>query len=163
MALVVPRVLVTAVPALFMVGCLGVLVLLGRCRLTGLLALSGWKSPQPAHFYPHNVEEVLERTDEIGYPRRENFMDHGTKGKYFASHAERQQALWASRPAIGVSKELCEDCPGWFRRLAQHEGRTWYVTDPSGTWVFEADGTVTMPTRQVVRPGEPFPGKYFSD
>lgn len=129
----------------------------------GAPSLSGWKSPQPPHFYPHNVEEVLERTDEIGYPRRKSFMDHGTEGKYFASHTERQQALHAPRPAIGVSKELCEDCPGWFRRLAQHQGRTWYVTDPQGTWVFEADGTVTMPTGQVVRPGEPFPGKYFSD
>lgn len=128
----------------------------------GAPTLSGWKSPQPAHFYPHNVDDVLVKTDDIGYPRQKNFMDHGVQGRYFASHAERQQALQAGRSSIGVSKEMCEDCPGWFRRLAQHEGRPWYVTDPGGTWVFGTDGSVTMPTGQVLKAGEPFPGKYYS-
>lgn len=122
--------------------------------------ISGWKSPQPAHFYPHNVDEVLAKTDDIGYSRRDDFRDHGVPGRYYASHAERQQALQAEEPTIGVSKPLCEDCPGWFRRLAEHEGRSWYVSDPEGTWVFEADGSVTMPTGQILQAGEPFPGKY---
>ena len=49
--------------------------------------------------------------------------DNGVPGQYYASHAERQESITAKEPAIGVAKELCDDCPGCFSRLAQHEGR----------------------------------------
>ncbi len=102
-------------------------------------------------------------TDDMGYPRtRSGAADHGEPGRYYASHAERQEALTAERPAIGVSKKLCKDCPGWFRHFAQYRGRTWYVTDPDGTWAFYTDGSVTMPSGRQIAFGEPFPGKYFN-
>ena len=102
-------------------------------------------------------------TDDMGYPRTvKDDWDHGEPGRYYASHAERQEALTAERPAIGVSRELCEDCPGWFRHFAQYRGRTWYVTDPDGTWVFYTDGSVTMPSGRQIAFGEPFPGKYLN-
>ena len=94
--------------------------------------LSGWSKRRPSHFQKPNVREVFEMQEKIGHPRLPHFRDNGVKGRYLASHAERQEAVTAVEPAIGVSKRLCEDCHDFFIRLAQHEGREWYVTDPGG-------------------------------
>ena len=127
-------------------------------------SLSGWGlDRRPGGFQDPNVDEVLRVTDDMGYPRTvKDDWDHGEPGRYYASHAERQEALTAERPAIGVSKKLCEDCPGWFRHFAQYRGRTWYVTDPDGTWAFYTDGSVAMPSGRQIAFGEPFPGKYLN-
>jgi hypothetical protein len=34
------------------------------------------------------------------------------------------------------------DYQGHFSKLAQHEIRDWYATDPNNSWIFRADGTV---------------------
>ena len=130
----------------------------------GVHTLSGWGlDRRPGGFQDPNVDEVLRVTDDMDYPRTvKDDWDHGEPGRYYASHAERQEALTAERPAIGVSKKLCEDCPGWFRHFAQYRGRTWYVTDPDGTWAFYTDGSVTMPSGRQIAFGEPFPGKYLN-
>ena len=108
--------------------------------------LSGWSLDRPSGFQKPNVDEVLAKQEEIGHPvKRAGASDHGVDGQYYASHAERQESITAKEPAIGVAKELCDDCPGCFSRLAQHEGRCWYVTDPDGTWIFYPDGTVVKP------------------
>ena len=109
--------------------------------------LSGWggkTTNRPSEFQKPNVDTVLAKQEEIGHPtKRAGFYDNGVAGSFNASHAERQLSLTAKEPAIGISKDLCKDCQGYFTRLAQHEGRDWYITDPDCTWVFYADGTIT--------------------
>ena len=110
--------------------------------------LSGWSENRRSKtgFQKPNVDEVLAKQEEIGHPvKRAGMRDNGVPGQYYASHAERQESITAKEPAIGVAKELCDDCPGCFSRLAQYEGRCWYVTDPDGTWIFYPDGTVVKP------------------
>ena len=121
-------------------------------------ALSGWSKDRPPGFLDPNVEEVLQVTDEMGYPRTSNYVDQGVPGQYFASHAERQMALNAEWPHIGVSKAMCPDCQGWFRSLAQYQHRDWYVTDPNGTWIFRTDGSVVTSSGLQVPTGQPIPG-----
>lgn len=87
---------------------------------------------------------MLTKCDEIGHtPEPHDFKDNGVPGQYHASHAEKQLSLTAKEPYIGTSKAMCTDCQGYFSKLAQHEGRDWYVTDPNNSWIFHADGTVT--------------------
>ena len=111
--------------------------------------LSGWggkTTNRPSEFQKPNVDAVLAKQEEIGHPtKRAGFYDNGVAGSFNASHAERQLSLTAKEPAIGISKDLCKDCQGYFTKLAQHEGRCWYVTDPDGTWIFYPDGTVVKP------------------
>ena len=120
-------------------------------------ALSGWSKDRPPGFLDPNVEEVLQVTDEMGYPRTSNYVDQGVPGQYFASHAERQMALNAEWPHIGVSKAVCPDCQGWFRSLAQYQRRDWYVTDPNGTWIFRTDGSVITSSGLQIPTGQPIP------
>ena len=109
--------------------------------------LSGWKEEgRPDGFQKPNVDAVLAKQEEIGHPvRKSGGADHGVDGQYFASHAERQLSLTAKEPHIGVSKACCPDCKSYFSKLAQHENREWYVTDPKGTWIFRIDGTIDGP------------------
>ena len=105
--------------------------------------LSGWSKDRPDGFQEPNVNGVLAKQEEIGHPiKRSGCRDHGVDGQQLASHAERQLSLTAKEPYIGVSKKVCSDCRGYFSKLAQHEGRDWYVTDPHETLIFRADGSV---------------------
>ena len=106
--------------------------------------LSGWSMKgRPENFQEPNITEVLAKQEEIGHDvRRAGALDHGVDGQYYASHAERQLSINAEEPYIGVSKVCCKNCQQYFSKLAQHEGRDWYVTDPKGTLVFGADGSV---------------------
>ena len=125
-------------------------------------ALSGWsQSRRPSGFQSPNVDEVLRVTDEMGYPRTPHGLDQGVPGRYNGSHAERQKALRATDTSLGISKDMCEDCGGWFRSYAHHTQKTWYVTDPNGTWVFKPDGTIITPDGNVVQPSTPLPESYF--
>lgn len=125
--------------------------------------LSGWSTRRPKGFHTPNDNDVLKVTEIISHPRRSSgCRDHGITGRAFASHCERQQALIAAESLIGVSRPLCRDCPGWFRKYSKHDGRIWYVTEPNGTWVFWHDGAVTMPDGTDVEPNEPIPGKYWN-
>jgi len=125
-------------------------------------ALSGWSEERrPTGFQRPNVDEVLRVTDEMGYPRTTHPYDQGTPGLYHASHAERQKALTAEWPHLGVSKPMCEDCNGWFRKFAHYQGRDWYVTDPNGVWIFRKDGIVNAPDGRIFNPNEVVPPTYF--
>jgi len=108
--------------------------------------LSGWSETRRSKtgFQKPDLDGVFAKQEEIGRPIKiDDFLDNGIPGSFNASHAERQLSLTAKEPAIGISKDLCKDCQGYFTRLAQHEGRDWYITDPDCTWVFYADGTIT--------------------
>lgn len=125
--------------------------------------LSGWSTRRPKGFHTPNDNDVLRVTEIISHPRRSSgCRDHGITGRAFASHCERQQAIIAKESLIGVSRPLCRDCPGWFRKYAKHNERIWYVTEPNGTWVFWHDGAVTMPGGNEVKPDDPIPGKYWN-
>ena len=125
--------------------------------------LSGWSTRRPKGFHTPNDNDVLKVTETISHPRRSSgCRDHGITGRAFSSHCERQQALIATESLIGVSRPLCRDCPGWFRKYSKHNGRIWYVTEPNGTWVFWHDGAVTMPDGTEVEPNDPIPGKYWN-
>ena len=125
-------------------------------------ALSGWsQSRRPSGFQSPNVDEVLRVTDEMGYPRTPHGLDQGVPGRYNGSHAERQKALRATETSLGISKEMCEDCGGWFRSYAYHTQKTWYVTDPNGTWVFKPDGTIITPDGNAIQPSMSLPESYF--
>ena len=125
-------------------------------------ALSGWSEERrPTGFQHPNVDEVLRVTDEMGYPRTTHPYNQGTPGLYHASHAERQKALTAEWPHLGVSKPMCEDCNGWFRKFAQYQGRDWYVTDPNGVWIFRKDGVVNAPDGRIFNSNEVVPPTYF--
>lgn len=95
------------------------------------------------------------------------FDPKGAKGAYFASHAEKQAFLFvlaqlsqeadaAKKKAIislGVSRPMCpDDCFPFFKAVAQLEGRTITLADPSFVWVF-------LPSGQVIRKAMPKGGK----
>ena len=125
-------------------------------------ALSGWsQGRRPDGFQSPNVDDVFKVSEEMEHPRVPHHNDMGTKGRYFMSHAERQKALTAKYPEIGVSRPMCSDCTDWFRRFAQYQKRDWCVTDPEGTWIFKTDGTVIAYDGTLVPPGQPIPGRLF--
>lgn len=119
----------------------------------GQLTLSGWGANRPEGFAEPNIDDVLALSDEIGHARKgAGAYDQGKPGQYFASHAERQEALIASDPNIGVSRPICPDCQGFFSKLASHQSQTWTITDPDGTWQFLADGSVIRPDGTIYIP-----------
>ncbi|MGH9277708.1 MAG: hypothetical protein ACRD12_06325 [Acidimicrobiales bacterium] len=113
----------------------------------GERTLSGWQQPRPAGFAEANPEEVLELSREIGHELQpsgglDQVRRGGFVGKHKASHAEKQLAIRRPNDPIAVSEPMCPDCQGFFQRLAIHRNRTQVVTDPDGTYIFRADGTV---------------------
>jgi uncharacterized Zn-binding protein involved in type VI secretion len=66
----------------------------------------------------------------------------GFRGKFNASHAEKQLAILKPNKPIGVSKAMCPDCQGFFSKLAQYRGRSQVVGDPQVTRIFYPDGSV---------------------
>lgn len=108
----------------------------------GAISLSGW-GRRKRGFQEPNIDRVLEMQEKIGHPRNSHNLDNGVLGRFYACHAERQLSITAKIPAIGVSKNVCNDCQEYFSRLAQYQGRDWYVADPSWTWIFHSDGAVT--------------------
>ncbi|WP_299050652.1 hypothetical protein [uncultured Actinomyces sp.] len=108
----------------------------------GAISLSGW-GRRKRGFQEPNIDKVLEMQEKIGHPRNSHNLDNGVLGRFYACHAERQLSITAKIPAIGVSKNVCNDCQEYFSRLAQYQGRDWYVADPSWTWIFHSDGAVT--------------------
>jgi len=116
-------------------------------------ALSGWSQKRPSGFQKPNIDEVFAKQKEIGHPTKPaDFADNGVPGQYYASHAERQLSITAVEREIGVSKPVCPDCQQYFSRLAQYEGKDWYVADPDGGWVFRSDGSTTRPDGTITPP-----------
>ncbi len=103
---------------------------------------SGWTAKLPrgttARVHP---SIVLDATEEIGHPRRPDWRDHGVDGQYDASHAERQAAVAHPGKPIEVDRAMCDDCIDWFKAFAKNKGIRQVVTDPTGTNIFEPDGS----------------------
>src|SRR4029077_5492860 len=67
----------------------------------------------------------------------------GFRGKYYASHAEKQQIVARPNEPVGVSRPMCDDCIRFFQREAAYQGRPITVSDPQTTRVFSRDGSIT--------------------
>jgi hypothetical protein len=108
---------------------------------------SGWPSPGRRSPAPNRAFDQSRRLGSDGWP-----------GRYQASHAEKQQALTAPDHPIAVTKPMCADCQGFFRRQAIHTGRPQIVTDPDGTRLFHPDGRIIPnPGPNDFRPTPPQP------
>jgi filamentous hemagglutinin len=107
--------------------------------------ISGYKEA-PSGYEDVRPSEVLEYQEGIGHPvRRAGARDQGVQGQYFASHAERKQAV-ANPDAteFEVSRPMCSDCQDFYSRAAVAKGRELTVKDPEVTRVFKVDGTVEV-------------------
>ena len=114
----------------------------------GQQAMSGWEQPRPPGLAYATPAEVRALADRIGHEFPGHIGDQlnrpdGWRGKYHASHAEKQLAVRSPGDPIAVfDKLMCFDCQKFFRRLAQYDGMTHVVTDRSVTRVFLPDGQV---------------------
>ncbi len=78
---------------------------------------------------------------ESGHERDPHFRDpKNVEGGYEDSHAERQAAIASPDRPVGVSKDMCPLCQGWFQRRAVSRGAPQIVADPQGVHVFLPNG-----------------------
>ena len=111
--------------------------------------VSGWKEAPPG-YDKASPQEVATHSDKIGHRLKsagandqiDSPKEPGFPGKYNASHAEKQQAVKNPNEPIGVSKPMCDDCIGFFKKEAAYRGQDQVVTDPEATRIFKPDGTV---------------------
>lgn len=105
--------------------------------------ISGWKKP-PEGYTDVKPEKVIDRSKEIGHELRSGgAYDHGTSGKYNASHAEKKVLTESSKAnKIEVSRETCSDCKVFISQEAQKRGEAITVKDPTGTKVYKPDGSI---------------------
>lgn len=79
--------------------------------------------------------------------RGAGFLDHGDKGQYYASHAEKKAHTDSKNKnngkgvPIGISSPMCKDCQNYFREEAQNIKQTLYTADPDGVHIFRPDGS----------------------
>ena len=106
------------------------------------MGLSGWGHERG---YPQMTDAVRIRAVEIRHPLEPHPFDDAFDGQYHASHAEKQVAELARDQPIAVSREMCEDCQGYFQRLTDYRNTPPIVRDPSKTFIFVPGGvTVTL-------------------
>ncbi|WP_394831700.1 DUF6531 domain-containing protein [Pendulispora rubella] len=109
------------------------------------LTKSGWKHEDGSGVKNVSTDDVRKQCDKNGHTLTNGGAnDHGEHGRYFASHAEKQQAVAEPGAPLGVTHPMCPDCQKFFRQQAQYMGKPQVVTDPKMTRVFNPDGTVTM-------------------
>jgi len=111
----------------------------------GEKTLSGWGENKPDGYARASAESVKAKSEEIGHELEPHPYDRDFEGQYHASHAEKQLSIVKPDDPIGVSKPMCSDCQNYFSKLAGATGKDQVVTDPDGTWIFYADGTVSSP------------------
>jgi hypothetical protein len=63
-------------------------------------------------------------------------------GLYQAKHAEKQAYQLTSSPSVGVSKEMCDQCQGFFVNQAINAKKILVVADPVRARVFLPDGSM---------------------
>lgn len=110
---------------------------------SGTMSASGYKKiPEvPAKATPR---EVRARAKEIGHESPAHPHDpKGKSGEYYSSHAEKKTIVDAPDKPVGVSRPMCDDCIGFFRKEAASRRKPQIVSDPQTTRVFDPDGTVT--------------------
>ena len=105
--------------------------------------LSGWAAnARVSDFTRVSPQAVMGLSAEIGYPLRgAGAFDRGVFGQYFASHAERQQALLGSR-TMDITQPMCQDCVGFFQALSRARGVPYAIQEPAATRLFLPSGTV---------------------
>jgi hypothetical protein len=109
----------------------------------GERTLSGWTNESGYLDASKATDEVMKLSQDMGYsPKAGGFLDQGTKGKHFSSHAEKQMAALKPGEPIAVSRPMCDDCVPWFQKLAQYRQQSQVVADPKVVRVFRADGAV---------------------
>lgn len=108
--------------------------------------LSGWKEipERPSKAKP---EDVAHHSKKIGHELtpnklKDNERSGGFKGKFNASHAEKQQIVDRPNEPVGVSRDMCSDCISFFKKEAKYRNQFQIVSDPKITRVFDPDGTI---------------------
>jgi hypothetical protein len=109
--------------------------------------ISGWTSI-PERDVAVDPELVHEHAEAIGHELRpagalDQVDEGGFPGKYYASHAEKQQIVVRPDEPVGVSRPMCNDCIRFFQREAAYQGKPVTVSDPQATRVFSPDGSIT--------------------
>ncbi|MGW0771754.1 ricin-type beta-trefoil lectin domain protein [Streptomyces sp. NPDC002676] len=69
------------------------------------------------------------------------FDNSGGGGAYYLSHAEKQASTLRPGISISVSRDMCDNCIGWFQGRAAQLGVHLYVSDPTSINVFAPDGS----------------------
>lgn len=93
---------------------------------------------------PENTERVIVEGGLAGRAPDEHPFDEANRqapGTVNASHAEKQVAVMAPDEPIGVNRDMCPDCRGWFEQWAIDRETPQFVADPRGTHVFMPDGS----------------------
>ncbi|CCK24477.1 hypothetical protein BN159_0098 [Streptomyces davaonensis JCM 4913] len=102
---------------------------------------SGWADSAGYEGKQGAVDRSRAEGVESGHERDPHFRDpKQVEGGYEDSHAERQAAVASPNRPIGVSRDMCELCQGWFQRRAIGHGHAQIVADPRGVHVFLPDG-----------------------
>lgn len=104
--------------------------------------LSGWGDKKPEGYEKVSAEHVKAKSEEIGHEVKSHPYDRDYKGQYYSSHAEKQMSIISPDHPIGVSKPMCNDCQGYFSKLAQYKNAEQVVADPKAVRIFKPDGTV---------------------
>jgi hypothetical protein len=112
----------------------------------GKRTVSGWADP-PSGFSHAAPEQVAAQSKKMGHNLasaggNDQVKLGGFKGKYQASHAEKQLSMLCPDEPIGVSKPMCNDCQNYFSKLARDRGKPQVVADPEVTRIFRPDGSV---------------------
>jgi hypothetical protein len=114
----------------------------------GARALSGWSEREPGFIDAEDaIKKVVELSKKIGHPLTpkgalDHVKDGGFPGKFDASHAEKQLAATRGSTPIAVSREMCDDCIEFFKKLAQYRKECQVVADPRWVRVFRSDGYI---------------------
>ncbi|MGM9465196.1 ricin-type beta-trefoil lectin domain protein [Streptomyces murinus] len=102
-------------------------------------AASGFATDIPAGYdraMPEQVHAAMP-TDRTPF-----FFDNsGGDGAYYLSHAEKQASTLRPGISISVSRDMCDNCIGWFQERAAQLGVHLYVSDPTSIHVFAPDGS----------------------
>lgn len=118
----------------------------------GIVTLSGWKEEDRKNYNFNNVQyqEVMDYyntmkpkykvdthgRDTIRYGRGLKQTKETVPGRYFASHAERQQAVRDPNKPIGITEEMCNNCKKFFHAHANYQGVPQVVSEPDKTLIF---------------------------
>jgi len=106
--------------------------------------MSGWSAKKPQGYEPVSAEKVRDQSELIGHEIKSHPYDRAYKGQYFSSHAEKQLSIVSPNHPIGVSKPMCNDCQGYFSKLAQYTKVEQVVADPKVVRVFKVDGVIEI-------------------
>jgi hypothetical protein len=90
----------------------------------GVKTINGWTGSVPDGYVRTSPEEVRDYSLKIGHSLQSKgaadqlHTDRGFPGMSRASDAEKQLTLAAPDHPIGVSRDMCNDCQGWFQSRA---------------------------------------------